>query len=427
MTVPDARALLQSLAKEHAPEETDHKAIIDQWLSALVSGNRLYCDNTIQKPLGLRRDVIAILEANSHPVSSDFIRSKYFDKTPIPAPTTNKFTFIDLFCGVGGFRIAMQNAGGQCVFSSDLDSHARQAYEHNYDDLPFGDITKILPRSIPTHDVLVAGFPCQPFSRVGEEKGFYDTRGTLFHNIMDIVKTKRPKMAILENVKGLISNDKGNTIVTILRTMLDAGYACNIPNKLIEFGTVSELQNAAKKEFILNAREFGLPQHRPSVYMVFWRVGLVDKFEYPRPTYEATRDGSILEENPADKLTLTDGMWNYHQRKKQQDMAKGNNFGYCLVNADTPYTETILARYYKDGAQALIEQPNKNPRLLSPREAARLQGFPEAFEIVTSNPQAYKQFGNSVPVSVVNRLVAGIAKVLYKYEGVTNGNDDEIN
>lgn len=327
-------------------------------------------------------------------------------------PRANKFTFIDLFAGIGGFRIAMQNLGGRCVFSSEWDEPAKETYFNNYGEVPFGDITipeikALIPDKF---DVLCAGFPCQPFSNAGLKKGIEDTRGTLFYHIAEILRDHQPKAVLLENVRGLISNDKGRTIQTILRTITSMGYTCNLSQELIDNGPVSKLKRECSK-MVLCAKDYGVPQNRPRIYIVLWKKDLnIKEFLYPRPENVETKVSSILEKNVSDSFTISDRLWAGHKRRKLEHEEKGNGFGYRLFNEESEYTSTISRRYYKDGSEILIEQPGKNPRKLTPREAANLQGFPQDFKLPNSNTKAYQQFGNSVAVPVVEKVSEQIVK-----------------
>lgn len=323
-----------------------------------------------------------------------------------------KFTFIDLFAGIGGFRVAMQSVGGQCVFSSEWDEAAKQTYFENYGEVPFGDITKAETKNlIPEYfDVLCAGFPCQPFSNAGLKKGIEDTRGTLFYHIAEILRDHRPKAVLLENVRGLISNDKGRTIQTVLSTITGMGYKCNISQDLINNGPISQLKSECSK-MVLCAKDYGVPQNRPRIYIVLWRDDIdIDKFCYPKPEMTKTNVSTILEDNVPDNFTISDKLWAGHQRRRNENEKKGNGFGYCLFNEESQYTSTISRRYYKDGSEILIEQKGKNPRKLTPREAANLQGFPRDFKLPSSNTIAYQQFGNSVAVPVVKKMSEQIVK-----------------
>lgn len=321
-----------------------------------------------------------------------------------------KFRFIDLFAGIGGIRIPFQELGGKCVFSSEWDKFAQKTYRVNFGEEPQGDITKIDAEDIPDFDILLGGFPCQPFSQAGLKKGFSDTRGTLFFEIERILSDKKPKAFLLENVKQLKGHDKGRT----LRVILDHLDALNY----------------YVKYDVLRAGDFGVPQNRERIYIIGLYKDYFDipddyDFNFPDPTHKKTRLGNILERNVDDKYTISDSLWAGHQRRKKEHKEKGNGFGYSLFNSDSEYTNTISARYYKDGSEILIEQEGKNPRKLTPRECARLQGFPEQFIIPVSDTQAYKQFGNSVAVPVV-RAVA--VKLLNAMEDLpvrqTGGNED---
>ena len=327
-------------------------------------------------------------------------------------PDTPTFSFIDLFAGIGGFRIAMQSLGGQCVFSSEWDQAAKETYFKNYGEVPFGDITKqeikdLIPNKF---DVLCAGFPCQPFSNAGLKRGIEDTRGTLFYHIAEILRDHQPKAVLLENVRGLISNDKGNTIQTILRTITGMGYRCNVSQELIENGPINKLKEECAK-MVLSAKDYGVPQNRPRIYVVLWRKDIdIESFTYPVPEKTKTSVGTILEKDVSEGYTISDRLWVGHKRRRIENAEKGNGFGYCLFNGNSEYTSTISRRYYKDGSEILIEQVGKNPRKITPREAANLQGFPQEFKLPDSNAKAYQQFGNSVAVPVVIKVSEQIVK-----------------
>jgi len=306
----------------------------------------------------------------------------------------SNFTFIDLFSGVGGLRLPFQELGGTCVLSSEIDKYAQQTYKAYFNDMPSGDICKLEISNIPSFDILVGGFPCQPFSIAGNKKGFTDTRGTLFFEIEKIIKYKKPKAFLLENVKGLKGHDKGNTYKVIKKALQNLGYFVD--------------------DKILAARDFGLPQNRERIYIVgFLNENHFKKFSYPKPLNIKTKLGNILEDNVDEKYTISNKLWEGHKRRKEEHQKKGNGFGYKLFNHDSPYTSTISARYYKDGSEILIEQKNKNPRKLTPLEAGRLQGFPDdlvlkAKEVGISDTQLYKQFGNAVPVNVIRYIAKNI-------------------
>lgn len=324
-----------------------------------------------------------------------------------------EFKFIDLFAGIGGIRIPFQELGGKCVFSSEWDKFAQKTYRVNFGEMPQGDITQIESDSIPDFDVLLGGFPCQPFSSAGLKKGFDDTRGTLFFEIERIMRDKRPKVFLLENVKQLRSHDRGRTLKVILEHIESLDYYV--------------------KYEILRAGDFGVPQNRERTYIVgfdkhYYNLSENYDFQFPVPTFEKTRLGNILEDDVDDRYTLTDTIWNGFQRRKQNNINRGAGFGYCLFDEDSPYVSTLVARYYKDGQEILINQgEDKNPRKLTPRECARLQGFPDNFIIPVSNMQAYKQFGNSVAVPVVRavakRIVEEMHRLPVKKEMINNENE----
>jgi len=315
------------------------------------------------------------------------------------------YRFIDLFAGVGGIRIGFESVfkqQAQFVFASEIDKFAKQAYFANFSDMPEGDITQIPPQNIQTFDILLAGFPCQPFSQAGLKKGFEDMRGTLFFNIAEIVEYHKPQVVFLENVKGFKNHDSGNTFRTIKQAMEQFGYSVYTQ--------------------VLNAKNFGVPQNRERIYIVCF-LNQSEPFIFPMSTGQNKKVGDILETDVADKYTISDKLWAGHQRRKKEHKRKGNGFGYSLFNRDSDYTSTISARYYKDGSEILIEQEDKNPRKLTPREAAHLQGFPEDFKIVVSDVQAYKQFGNSVAVPVIQALAQCIFNRL---EGIHSKEQESV-
>lgn len=394
-------------AQKVTPEGSDPRAVVHQWLHAINTDSELFGDGTITT-LQLKE----VAKAAGVDCDSKGFKAYYKKLYPLIKLEKGEFKFIDLFAGIGGMRLGFQSAGGTCVFSSEFEKNAQSTYLKNHGDLPFGDITKIPAKFIPDHDVLVAGFPCQPFSHAGLKLGIEDTRGTLFYDIANILTVKRPKVALLENVKGLISNDKGNTISTILKALVSIGYQCSIPTELIEKGTVKEIQAEAKK-MVLRSCDFGVPQNRQRIYIVLWRNDLNADYTYPAPLKTKTKVGDILEKKVLEKYTISDRLWEGHQRRKTENANNGKGFGYGMVTPNSPYTNTISARYYKDGSEILVEQTNGlNPRRLTEREAARLQGFPEEFEVSTSSPQAYKQFGNSVSVPVISALALSIRERL---------------
>lgn len=305
-----------------------------------------------------------------------------------------RFKFIDLFAGVGGIRLPFDELGGECVFSSEWDVHAQKTYEANFGHKPHGDITQVEVEDIPAHNILLGGFPCQPFSQAGQKLGFEDTRGTLFFDVARILEFHKPEIFLLENVKGFLGHDKGRTFEVVRKVLEDLDY--------IVFHKV------------LNARDFGVPQNRERIYIIGINKTKLGNFSFifPEPLKLEVKLGNILENVKDPKYTLSDNLWQGHQRRKKEHQLKGNGFGYSLFNSESKYTSTISARYYKDGSEILIEQIGKNPRKLTPREAARLQGFPDTFIIPVSDTQAYKQFGNSVAVPVIREIAIKLVELL---------------
>ncbi|MBR5212935.1 MAG: DNA (cytosine-5-)-methyltransferase [Akkermansia sp.] len=330
-----------------------------------------------------------------------------FNSLPYPPPKKWNFTFIDLFAGIGGFRQAFQEAGGKCVFSSEWNKYAQKTYLANYGEIPYGDIREIPKEQIPTHDVLCAGFPCQPFSLAGVSKknslgrkhGFEDeTQGTLFFEIKEILRLKRPKAFMLENVKNILSHDKGRTFEIIRRSLVDElGYVINYK--------------------IVNGAAW-VPQHRERIYIIGFdpkQVSINQEEiiipEKPATDYIYPKLSDIIKKQ-LEGYTLGPGTWATLERHKAHHEKAGNGFGYGLLKwplKDDEVTRTISARYHKDGAEILVEQIGQRPRKLSVEEAMQLQGYkPEKFIFPVSATQAYTQIGNSVVVPAV----AASAKIL---------------
>ncbi|MDO5532268.1 DNA (cytosine-5-)-methyltransferase [Sutterella sp.] len=324
------------------------------------------------------------------------------------------FDFIDLFAGIGGMRIAYSQAGGRCVYSNEWNKFSQQTYAANFGEIPDGDITKVDENSIPDHDILVAGFPCQPFSIAGVSKklslgratGFEDkTQGTLFFDVCRIIKAKRPSAFMLENVKNLCSHDRGRTFRVIQESLEELDYEI--------FFKVCDGQDFT-------------PQHRERILIVGFdrrRFGNAINFEFNYPVPEKKPVlGDILQSNVPDSYTLSDNLWTYLQKYAEKHRAAGNGFGFGMPDPNG-VTRTLSARYYKDGSEILISRgPGRNPRRLTPRECARLQGFPDSFKIPVSDTQAYRQFGNSVVVplmSAVAKLVADKLRELRRTVGET--------
>ena len=343
------------------------------------------------------------------------------------------FTFIDLFAGIGGIRLPFQNLNGKCVFTSEWDKFSQKTYLANFGEMPSGDITKIKASDIPNHDILLGGFPCQAFSQAGLKQGFGDTRGTMFFEIQRILAEKRPKAFLLENVKQLKGHDKGNTlktIIDILQGRCQQAIPESIPMSEEARHALSQKLNYWVDFKILRAADFGIPQNRERIFIIgfdkdyFKGVDFGKVFSWPKPTMMPTKVGNILESNDIisakeDIYTISDRLWQGHQKRKLEHKEKGNGFGYSLFNAESSYANTISARYYKDGSEILIDQTElgKNPRKLTPRECANLQGFPKNFIVdAVSQCQMYKQFGNSVCMTVIEALAKEITLALCQGE-----------
>lgn len=357
-------------------------------------------------------------ETDPPPYLADAIRQRLLPLATHSDESRAAFTFIDLFAGIGGIRMGFEAHGGYCVFTSEWNSYAQKTYLANFPDSAHaiaGDITKIDERDIPDHDVLLAGFPCQPFSIAGVSKknalgrahGFADeTQGTLFFDVARIIKRKRPKAFLLENVKNLVGHDKGNTFRVIQRVLQkELGYHI--------------------KWKVIDGAHF-VPQHRERLLIVGFREPTDfswDDLQLPKtgPRLKSIlhpQNGSETAEPPFTigakakinpKYTLTEHLWTYLQNYAAKHRAAGNGFGFGLVDGDD-IARTLSARYYKDGSEILISQgPRKRPRRLTPRECARLMGFADDFKIPVSDTQAYKQFGNSVVMPIiceVSRIMA---------------------
>ncbi|MCC7349388.1 MAG: DNA (cytosine-5-)-methyltransferase [Phycisphaerales bacterium] len=335
--------------------------------------------------------------SEGEPRSRD-IRPRRVDRPNHSDPSTLRF--IDLFCGIGGFRLAFERTGAKCVFSSDWDRFSRQTYAANFGEEPWGDINTKPVAEIPTFDILCAGFPCQPFSLAGVSKknslgrkhGFEDERqGNLFFSIAAILDHHQPRAFVLENVKHLLRHDKGRTFAIIHDTLVkELGY--QVRYKVIDAASV-------------------VPQHRERIFLVGFKPNRA--FDFPKFPIDGPRLGSILERRVPEKYTLTDHLWNYLQNYARKHQEAGNGFGYGLVTRQD-VARTLSARYHKDGSEILISQgQGKNPRRLTPRECANLMGYPPDFKIPVSDTQAYRQFGNSVVVPVIERIAKRLVESLY--------------
>lgn len=321
----------------------------------------------------------------------------------------NKLKFIDLFSGIGGFHLGFEEAGAKCVFASDNDKFCRETYEANFDVEPVGDIKEVSTDEIPDFDILTAGFPCQPFSlagvtskeALGRKHGFEEEdKGNLFFEITRILEEKKPDAYVLENVKHLKNHDEGKTFNVITEALDELGYYVN--------------------HKIIDAQHY-VPQHRERIFIVGFRKDKYpdNEFNYPETPDKDVALKHILEDGElGEKYTRSDKLWNYLQDYKEKHRKKGNGFGYTLMDPEEDdITRTLSARYHKDGSEILIKQDgNKNPRMLTPRECARLMGFSDDFEIPVSDTQAYQQFGNAVVVPLVEDLAENVIKHIKDYK-----------
>ena len=327
------------------------------------------------------------------------------------APVQNpKFTFIDLFAGIGGMRIAFQKLGGKCVFTSEWDKNSQQSYYENFGEMPFGDITKINETEVPNHEILVAGFPCQAFSIAGFKGGFKDTRGTLFFDVARILEEKHPDAFFLENVKGLKGHDKGRTIDVILRTLRDdLGYHVPDPQ-------------------IMNARDFGVPQNRERIFIVGFRnKAAANRFSYPKPLGVHTTIADILEKQEVSvKYYLSNQYLRTLINHRARHEAKGHGFGYEIIPNDGIANAIVVGGMGRERNLVVDKRltnftpvthikgtvNKKGIRKMTPREWARLQGFPDKFKIVVADASSYKQFGNSVAVPAIQATGRALLKAL---------------
>lgn len=349
-------------------------------------------------------------------VAEEALQYLIFDFTdiPFPAPKKPKYKFIDLFAGIGGFRIAMQNLKSKCVFTSEWDKYAKQTYKANFGELPFGDITKKTTKCyIPDDfDILCAGFPCQAFSIAGRRGGFEDTRGTLFFDVAEIIKRKQPKAFFLENVKGLRNHDGGKTLSTILNVLRE------------------DLNYYVPKPEVINAKDFGVPQNRERIFIVGFREDLeITDFKYPKPTNQNVVIKDILEENEVSvKYYLSTTYLDTLRKHKARHESKGNGFGYEIIDHDGIANAVVCGGMgrernliyddrltnFKPVTKIKGRVNREGIRKMTPREWARLQGFPDKFNIPVSDVQAYKQFGNSVAVPAIQATAKQIIKKLNK-------------
>jgi DNA (cytosine-5)-methyltransferase 1 len=380
---------------------SDREALVHQWLHAVQFGHQLV--GGVEKG----RVIEALAAAGYDNFHAEGVR-RFIDSIPFPTPPQPKFTFIDLFAGIGGFRLSLQEYGGSCVFSSEWDRAAKTTYLRNYGELPFGDLTQFTQESyndeqirslIPEHDILAAGFPCQPFSHagvsartaVGKQHGFAcTTQGTLFFDILRVAAARKPRVLFLENVRNIVRHDNGHTFSVIRDAIEELGYSFR--HAIIDASTV-------------------VPQRRVRCYMVCFRKDLGVDFQYPSFEGQPMALASILESEPDPSYTITSALWEGHQARTQRNVARGTGFTAHLADISQP-SNTIVARYGKDGKECLIPQDGKNPRLLTKLECARLQGYPDEFLLADSRTSAYRQLGNSVAIPVVRKIAAAIVENL---------------
>ena len=363
------------------------------------------------KDLGLQTKYLARMKDELPRDLLNFLKSKEISwDIPFPPNKKSAFTFIDLFAGIGGMRLAFQNLGGSCLFSSEWDQQAQSTYVHNFGEMPFGDITKVAADFIPKHDILVAGFPCQAFSIAGHKGGFDDTRGTLFFDVARIIAERKPQAFLLENVKGLKGHDKGKTLAVILQTLRDdLGYYVPEPQ-------------------IVNAKDFGVPQNRERIFIVgFKSRTAAERFEYPKPLKKKSVIADIKEKDTVPvKYYLSKQYLSTLKEHRKRHSEKGNGFGYEVLS-DFEIANAIVVGGMGRERNLLIDPrltnftPTTNIkgpvnregiRKMTPREWARLQGFPDQFLIQVSDAQAYKQFGNSVAVPAVQATAKALLRAL---------------
>jgi len=372
--------------------EDDILAHVTHYLQNIDSTIKSYYAKEAENYIGKNKDIFDFSK-NMEKIEWDVM---------FPHPKNPLFTFIDLFAGIGGFRIAFQNLGGKCVFSSEIDKYSKITYEENFGEVPFGNIKKIHEKDVPDHDILLAGFPCQAFSIAGKKAGFKDIRGTLFFDIARILKKKKPKAFLLENVKGLTHHDKGKTLTTILNVLRnDLNYYVPQPE-------------------ILNAKKFGVPQNRERIFIAGFRKDLnISTFDYPDQLNITTSVKKILEKKPVSvKYYLSARYLDTLKKHKTRHKNKGNGFGYEVISHDKNANAIVVGGMGKERnlvfddrlsnfipvTRIMGEVNREYIRKMTPREWARLQGFPEKFKIKVSDAQAYKQFGNSVAIPVVKEI-----------------------
>ena len=396
--------------------ENNQEAVLTHYLQSLK--NKKIAEFFKDDAINFTREILEHQYPEStitNKVAEEALQMGLFEMLEVPFPPVEKpkFTFIDLFAGIGGFRLALQNLGGKCVFTSEWDKEAKRTYKANFGEVPFGDITKDETKSyIPDEfDVLCGGFPCQAFSIAGKRGGFEDTRGTLFFDVAEIIKRKKPKAIFLENVKGLRSHNGGKTLATILNVLRnDLGYFVPEPQ-------------------IINAKDFGVPQNRERIYIVGFRNDLgIENFDYPKPSLEKVTFGDIKEEKvPATKYFLSTQYLQTLVNHKARHEGKGNGFGYAIIPDDQISNAIVVGGMGRERNLVLDHRitdytptthikgtvNREGIRKMTPREWARLQGFPDDYLIPVADASAYKQFGNSVAVPAIQATANEIIKQLF--------------
>jgi DNA (cytosine-5)-methyltransferase 1 len=394
-------------------EDDNRKAVLTHYLHNYHNGVKKHYEVEAEKYL---KEIVEYKneEENLNLVSDVALQQLLFEVENVPFPTPENYTFkfIDLFAGIGGFRMAMQNLGGKCVFTSEWDENAKKTYRANFGETPFGDITKVSTKNyIPDNfDVLCAGFPCQAFSIAGKRGGFEDTRGTLFFDVAEIIKNRKPKAIFLENVKGLRSHDKGKTLETILNVLRnDLGYFVPEPQ-------------------IINAKEFGVPQNRERIYIVGFRKDLeINSFEYPDPFEEKVFFKSVKEKKVVPtKYYLSTQYLQTLINHKERHAGKGNGFGFAIIKDDEISNSILVGGMGRERNLVIDnritdftptthikgEVNREGIRKMTPREWARLQGFPDNFIIPVADASAYKQFGNSVAIPAIQATAEKIIDLI---------------
>lgn len=419
-TLQQAEALIKPLAQDHVPQGSEVQAVMDQWLHAIATDSQFYSNPSKEKAEKLKKTVLSFLKKNGlYTTRRKFFNGVFGDLKLKPSFNT-KFRFIDLFAGIGGVRLGFQQNGGACVFSSEFDKHAQQTYKMNHGEVPFGDITKIPPGEIPDHDILLAGFPCQAFSIAGYQQGFKDEkgRGNLFFNIYEIIKEKKPKAFLLENVKNLKSHDKGNTYKTIVKYLNELGYSV--------------------KSEVLNSMDYGnVPQTRERIYIVGfkdesnWQPGdksKTDFFTWPDKIKRTVYIRNVLEKEVDNTF--------YYERFACHELLKKE-----MKNHDTVYQwrrhyvrenkskvcPTLTANMGTGGHNVPLILDSKNRiRKLTPKECSRIQGFPDDFKVPQlAHSHMYKQFGNSVTVPVIERIATELSRMLIKNKSKMSAKEDK--